>query len=151
MFNQNFHPHSMKKFALTALSTAIYSLTMAVSSVAPTFAQQPVAPVAPAAPATAQPQPIDRLKLTKDQQTKLVKLGQNFMQKKMAVLTPIQKNKLAAAQQQGKAPDLALTTAQQNQLKKLYISALAQQDAILTTEQKQTLQELNKQYAPPQR
>ena len=139
----------MKKFALTALSTAIYSLSMAVFLVAPTFAQQPTA--TPAAPATAQPQPVDRLKLTKDQQAKLVKLGQTFMQKKLAVLTPTQKEKLAAAQQQGKAPDLALTVAQQNQLKTLYLSALAQQDAILTVQQKRTLQELNKQYAPPQR
>ena len=139
----------MKKFALTALSTAICSLSMAVSPVAPTFAQQPA--VAPAAPTTPQPQPVDRLKLTKDQQAKLVKLGQTFMPKKMAVLTPSQKEKLAAAQQQGKAPDLALTAAQQNQLKTLYASALAQQDAILTPEQKRTLQELNKQYAPPQR
>jgi Spy/CpxP family protein refolding chaperone len=139
----------MKKFALTALSTAIYSLTMAISSVVPTFAQQPS--VAPAAPTTAQPQPVDRLKLTKDQQAKLVKLGQTFMQQRMAVLTPVQKQKLAVAQQQGKAPDLALTVAQQNQLKTLYASALAQQDAILTADQKRTLQELNKQYAPPQR
>jgi Spy/CpxP family protein refolding chaperone len=138
----------MKKFAVTALSSAICSLSIAVSLVAPTFAQQPT--VAPAAPATAQPQPVDRLKLTKDQQAKLVKLGQTFMQKKMAVLTPSQKEKLAAAQKQGKAPDLALTVAQQNQLKTLYASALAQQDAILTVEQKRTLQELNKQYAPPQ-
>ena len=139
----------MKKFALTALSTAICSLSMAVSPVAPTFAQQPA--VAPAAPTTPQPQPVDRLKLTKDQQAKLVKLGQTFMQKKMAVLTPSQKEKLAAAQQQGKAPDLGLTAAQENQLKTLYISAIAKQDAILTPEQKRTLQELNKQYAPPQR
>ena len=139
----------MKKFALTALSTAICSLSMAVSIAAPTFAQQPT--VTPAAPATAQPPAVDRLKLTKDQQAKLVKLGQTFMQKKMAVLTPSQKEKLAVAKQQGKAPDLALTADQQNQLKTLYASALAQQDAILTPEQKRTLQELNKQYAPPQR
>ncbi len=155
----------MKKLTLTAVSTAICSLSIAASVVAPGFAQQPTTatpaskttptttpttPASKAAPANTntQSQPIDQLKLTKEQQAKLVKLQQTVMQKKIAVLTPSQKEQVRLAAQQGKSPTLTLTTEQQNQLKAIYTAALAQQDAILTPEQKRKLQEINKQSTP---
>jgi periplasmic protein CpxP/Spy len=149
----------MKKFALTAVSATICSLSLAVGIAAPSFAQQqpsmksPASKTAPATPAGANTQSpsIEQLKLTKDQQAKLVKLQQTVMQKKIAVLTPSQKEQVRVAMQQGKSPNLTLTTDQQNQLKAIQTAAIAQQDAILTPEQKQKLQEINKQYTTPQR
>ena len=96
----------------------------------------------------AQPPSIEELKLTKDQQTKLVKLQQSVMQKKLAVLTPSQKEQVGIAMKQGKSPSLTLTVEQQNQLKAIQIAAIAQQDAILTPEQKQKLLKIKQQYAP---
>jgi periplasmic protein CpxP/Spy len=143
----------MKKFTLTAVSTAICSLSIAVTiAVAPSFAQS-----SPAAPATnktapadnnAQAQQIEQLKLTKEQQLKLAKLQQTFMQKKIAVLTPTQKEQVRVAIQQGKTPNLTLTAEQQSQLKAIYTATLAQQDAILTPEQKRKLQQLQTQSNP---
>ena len=70
------------------------------------------------------------------------------MKKKIAVLTPTQKQQVQVAMQQGKSPNLTLTPTQQSQLKAIQTAAIAQQDAILTSEQKLKLQEINKQYAP---
>lgn len=155
----------MRKLTLTA-STAILALSIAATVAAPSFAQQPTTttpPATKAAPATAPapagttapagtnaPPSIEELKLTKDQQTKLVKLQQSVMQKKLAVLTPSQKEQVGIAMKQGKSPSLTLTVEQQNQLKAIQIAAIAQQDAILTSEQKQKLLKINQQY-PPQR
>jgi Spy/CpxP family protein refolding chaperone len=136
----------MKKLVLTALTTAICSLPMAAAFVLPSIAQQPT--VAPAASTNPQAQLIEHLKITKDQQIKLLKLEQTVRQKNIAVLTPIQKQQLRAANQQGKPPSFTLTTKQQTKLNEIFIAALAQQDAILTPEQKQKLQELSKQYTP---
>jgi Spy/CpxP family protein refolding chaperone len=165
----------MKKLNLTALSTAICSLSIAVSVAAPSFAQpqpgtmttpatQPApaganppttpgtaAPATKTAPAGTSPQAqpiVEQLKLTKEQQAKLAKLERTVTQKQMSVLTPTQKEQA----QQGKAANITLTVDQQNQLKAIVTAALAQRDAILTPEQKQKLQEMNKQFAPqPQR
>jgi Spy/CpxP family protein refolding chaperone len=94
----------------------------------------------------------EQLKLTKEQQAKLVTLQKTVMQKKIAVLTPAQKEQVRVAMQQRKSPNLTLTVDQQNQLKAIQTAALAQQDAILTPEQKQKIQQMNKQSAPqPQR
>jgi Spy/CpxP family protein refolding chaperone len=146
----------MKKFTLTALSTTICAL--AATFAAPSFAQQPSTTPAPkttpaAAPAgtNTQQQLIEQLKLTKDQQLKLAKLKQTVILKNIAVLTPTQKKQLELAQQQGKSPTLTLTVEQQNQLKAIQAAALIQQDAILTPEQKLKVQEMNKQYAVPQK
>jgi Spy/CpxP family protein refolding chaperone len=140
----------MKKFTLTALTTAICSLSIAVSLVAPSVAQQPtVAPAATPAPGTnPQAQLIEQLKITKDQQDKLAKLELSVRQKNIAVLTPSQKEQLIAAKKEGKRPNFTLTDEQQKKLKAIYIAALAQQETILTPEQKQKLQNFNKQYAP---
>lgn len=140
----------MKKLTLAALTTALCSLSLAAIHVAPSVAQQqPAVAPAPASAATnPQVQLIEQLKLTKEQQAKLAKLEQSFIQKKTAVLTPTQKEQVLLAMQQGKNPSLTLTNTQKSQLKAIYTSALAEQAAILTTEQKQKLQELNKQYAP---
>ena len=146
----------MKKLTLTAVSTAILSLSIVATVATPSFAQQkpttttsPAGKVAPAPAGTnAQPPSIEELKLTKEQQTKLVKLQQSVMQKKLAVLTPSQKEQVGIAMKQGKSPSLTLTLDQQNQLKAIQIAAIAQQDAILTPEQKLKLQKINQQYAP---
>jgi periplasmic protein CpxP/Spy len=140
----------MKKFTLTALTTAICSLSIAVSLVAPSIAQQPtVAPAAtPATGTNPQAQLIEQLKITKDQQAKLAKLELAVRQKNIAVLTPSQKEQLIAANKEGKPPSFTLTDEQQKKLKAIYISALAQQEAILTPAQKQKLQDFNRQYAP---
>jgi Spy/CpxP family protein refolding chaperone len=138
----------MKKFTLTALTTALCSLSIAVSLVAPSVAQQPtVAPAATPAPGT-NPQVIEQLKITKDQQDKLAKLELSVRQKNIAVLTPSQKEQLIVAKKEGKRPNFTLTDEQQKKLKAIYIAALAQQETILTPEQKQKLQNFNKQYAP---
>ena len=151
----------MRKLTLTA-STAILALSIAATVAAPSFAQQPTTTTPPATKAAPAPAPapapagtnappsIEELKLTKDQQTKLVKLQQSVMQKKLAVLTPSQKEQVGIAMKQGKSPSLTLTVEQQNQLKAIQIAAIAQQDAILTPEQKQKLLKINQQY-PPQR
>ena len=84
----------MKKLTLTAVSTAILSLSIAATVATPSFAQQkpttttsPAGKVAPAPAGTnAQPPSIDELKLTKEQQTKLVKLQETVMQKRISVL-----------------------------------------------------------------
>ncbi len=152
----------MKKITLTALSTVACALSIAATLAAPSFAQQqptktPTTKTAPAStPATTTPaaggnsqsQAIEQLKLTKEQQTKLLELQQSVMQKKIAVLTPAQKEQLKQAVKQGKSPSLTLTPAQQTQLQAIQTAALAQQDAILTPEQKTKLQEMNKQAAP---
>jgi Spy/CpxP family protein refolding chaperone len=140
----------MKKFTLTALTTALCSLSIAVSLVAPSVAQQPtVAPAATPAPGTnPQAQLIEQLKITKDQQDKLAKLELSVRQKNIAVLTPSQKEQLIVAKKEGKRPNFTLTDEQQKKLKAIYIAALAQQETILTPEQKQKLQNFNKQYAP---
>jgi periplasmic protein CpxP/Spy len=140
----------MKKFALTALTTAICSVSIAVSLVAPSVAQQPtVAPAAkPAAGTNPQAQLIEQLKITKEQQTKLAKLELSVRQKNIAVLTPSQKEQLIAAKKEGKPPSFTLTDEQQKKLKAIYLAALAQQEAILTPVQKQKLQDFNRQYAP---
>ena len=150
----------MKNFTLTAVSTAICA-SLTVSVAAPSFAQQTPTTNAPATttPATktapagnnAQPPSIEQLKLTKDQQSKLVELQKSVMKKKIAVLTPTQRQEVQMAMQQGKSPNLTLTPAQQSQLKAIQTAAIAQQDAILTKDQKLKLQEINKQYAPQQR
>lgn len=155
MFNLDFHPHPMKKFTLTAVSTVICSLSLAVSLAAPSFAQQtptktPTTKTAPGG-TNAQPPTIEQLKLTKEQQSKLIDLQKSVMKKKIAVLTPSQRQEVQAAQQQGKAPNLTLTPAQESQLKAIQTAAIAQQNAILTPEQKLKLQEINKQSATPQR
>ncbi|WP_309739355.1 MULTISPECIES: hypothetical protein [unclassified Chamaesiphon] len=142
----------MKNFTLTAVSTAICA-SLTVSVAAPSFAQQTPTTTAPAtktAPAgnNGQPPSIEQLKLTKEQQTKLIELRQSVMKKQIAVLTPAQVKQVEAARKQGQAPNLTLTPAQQSQLKAIQTAAIAQQDAILTKEQKQKLQEINKQYAP---
>jgi periplasmic protein CpxP/Spy len=156
MLNLDFHPNPMKKFTLTTVSTAICALSLTASIVAPSFAQQTPTTTTPAtktAPAgnNAQPPSIEQLKLTKEQQAKLVELQKSVMKKKIAVLTPTQRQQVQAAMQQGKSPNLTLTPAQQSQLKAIQTAAIAQQDAILTAEQKQKLQEINKQSATPQR
>ena len=146
----------MKKLTLTAVSTAILSLSIAANVATPSFAQQkpttttsPAGKVAPAPAGTnAQPPSIDELKLTKEQQTKLVKLQETVMQKRISVLTPSQQEQVRLAVKEGKSPSLTLTVDQQNQLKAIQTAAIAQQDAILTPAQKQKLQEINKQYAP---
>ncbi len=149
---------SMKKFTLTALTTALCSLSIVTTSVVPTVAQQPVvAPkTAPSGTPTAAPTPannpqaqlIEQLKITKDQQIKLEKVTQTFRQKYIAVFTPSQKEQLKIAYQQGKQPGFKLTTEQENKLKAIFTTASAQRDAILTPEQKLKVQEFNKQYAP---
>lgn len=143
----------MNKLTLAAVTTALCSLSLVATHVTPSIAQQqPAVAPAPASAATnPQAQLIEQLKLTKEQQAKLAKLEQSFIQKKTAVLTPTQKEQVLLAMQQGKNPSLTLTTNQKSQLKAIYTSALAEQAAILTTEQKRKLQELNKQYAPKQR
>ena len=152
----------MKKLTLTALTTALCSLSIASVHVVPTVAQQPtVAPATaptgtPGAAPTATPTPatnpqaqlIEQLKITKEQQVKLAKLELSVRQKNIAVLTPSQKEQLIAAKKEGKPPSFTLTDEQQKKLKAIYISALGQQEAILTPTQKQKLQEFNKQYAP---
>ncbi len=148
----------MKKLTLTALTTALCSLSIVSTHVVSTVAQQPsVAPAAtPAAAPTTTPTPannpqaklIEQLKLTKDQQLKLEKVTQNFRQKYIAVFTPSQKEQLRTAMQQGKQPGFTLTTDQETQLKSIFASASAQRDAIFTPEQKRKVQEFNKQYAP---
>ncbi|WP_310483035.1 hypothetical protein [Chamaesiphon sp. VAR_48_metabat_403] len=150
----------MKKITLTALSTVVCSLSIASCLAAPSVAQQqptktPTTKTAPATtPATtptgasSQSQAVEQLKLTKEQQTKLLELQQSVMQKKIAVLTLAQKEQLKLAVKQGKSPSLTLTPAQQTQLQAIQTAALAQQDAILTPEQKTKLQEMNKQAAP---
>jgi Spy/CpxP family protein refolding chaperone len=152
----------MKKFTLTALTTALCSLSIVSTHVVPTVAQQPtVAPAtAPtAAPTTApaaspapannpQAQLIEQLKLTKDQQIKLEKVTQDFRQKYIAVFTPSQKEQLRIAMQQGKQPGFTLTSDQETKLKSIFASASAKRDAIFTPEQKRKVQEFNKQYAP---
>jgi periplasmic protein CpxP/Spy len=159
----------MKKLTLTALTTALCSLSIVSAHIFPTVAQQPtVAPAtAPtAAPTTTTPtttpaasptpaknpqaQLIEQLKLTKDQQLKLEKVTQNFRQKYIAVFTPSQKEQLRTAMQQGKQPGFTLTTDQETKLKSIFASASAQRDAIFTPEQKRKVQEFNKQYAPKQ-
>ena len=140
----------MKKFTLTALTTALCSLSIAVSFVAPSVAQQPtVAPAkTPAAGTNPQAKLMEQLKITKDQQDKLAKLELNVRQKNIAVLTPSQKEQLVAANKEGKRPSFTFTDDQQKKLKAIYISALEQQETILTPEQKQKLKDFNKQYAP---
>jgi Spy/CpxP family protein refolding chaperone len=151
----------MKKLTLTALSTALCSLSFVAISIAPSFAQATKTPVAPktAAPATApattnssnsQAQAVEQLKLTKDQQAKLVKLQQTVMQKKIAVLNPTQKQQLQQAMKEGKNPSLTLTPDQQTQLKAIQSAAIAEQNKILTPEQQAKLQEMNKQNSVPQ-
>lgn len=146
----------MKKLTLTAVSTAILSLSIASTVAAPSFAQpkpttttSPAGKVAPAPAGTnAQPPSIDELKLTKEQQNKLVKLQETVMQKRISVLTPSQQEQVRLAVKEGKSPSLTLTLDQQKQLKAIQTAAIAQQQAILTPEQNQKLQEINKQYAP---
>jgi periplasmic protein CpxP/Spy len=162
----------MKKLTLTALTTALCSLSIVSAHVVSAVAQQPtVTPAAAptnapaAAPTTAptttppasrppinnpQAQLIEQLKLTKDQQIKLEKVTQNFRQKYIAVFTPSQKEQLRTAMQQGKQPGFTLTTDQEAKLKSIFATASAQRDAIFTPEQKRKVQEFNKQYAPKQ-
>ncbi len=156
MFNLDFHSHPMKKLTLTAVSTVICSLSIAVSQATPSFAQQTPAKTPATKPApggtNAQPPTIEQqLKLTKEQQTKLVDLQKSVMKKRIAVLTPIQRQEVQSAMQQGKAPNLTLTSAQEGQLKAIQTAAIAQQNAILTPEQKLKLQAINKQLATPRR
>jgi Spy/CpxP family protein refolding chaperone len=141
----------MKKLVLTALTTAICSLSIAASLVTPSIAQPSAAPAPAATPAARtnpQAQLIEQLKITKEQQLKLAKLEQSVRQQNIAVLTPSQKEQLIAANKQGKPPSFTLTPEQQTKLRAIYVAAIAKQDAILTTEQKRQLQELNQQYAP---
>lgn len=150
----------MKKLTLTALTTALCSISIVSTHVASAIAQQPA--VAPAASSTATPpaarppvnnpqaQLIEQLKLTKDQQLKLEKVTQNFRQKYIAVFTPSQKEQLRIAMQQGKQPGFTLTTEQETKLKSIFADASAKRDAIFTPEQKRKVQEFNKQYAPKQ-
>jgi periplasmic protein CpxP/Spy len=154
----------MKKLTLTALTTALCSLSIVSAHVVSAVAQQPT--VAPAAAPTTAPtttppasrpptnnpqaQLIEQLKLTKDQQLKLEKVTQNFRQKYIEVFTPSQKEQLRTAMQQGKQPGFTLTTDQETRLKSIFASASAQRDAIFTPEQKRKVQEFNKQYAPKQ-
>jgi Spy/CpxP family protein refolding chaperone len=148
----------MKKLTLTALSTALCSLSFVAISIAPSFAQATKTPVAPktTAPATTnsssnpQAQAVEQLKLTKDQQAKLVKLQQTVMQKKIAVLNPTQKQQLQQAMKEGKNPSLTLSPEQQTQLKAIQSAAIAEQNKILTPEQQAKLQEMNKQNSVPQ-
>jgi Spy/CpxP family protein refolding chaperone len=148
----------MKKLTLTALSTALCSLSFVALSIAPSFAQATKTPVAPkTAPAPTntpttnssnpQAQAVEQLKLTKDQQAKLMKLKQSVAQKQIAVLNPSQKQQL----QQGQNPSSTLTPEQKNQLKAIQTAAIAEQNKILTPEQQAKLQEMNKQNAVPQR
>jgi Spy/CpxP family protein refolding chaperone len=154
----------MKKLTLTALTTALCSLSIVSAHVVSAVAQQPTVTPA-AAPTTAptatppasrppinnpQAQLIEQLKLTKDQQIKLEKVTQNFRQKYIAVFTPSQKEQLRTAMQQGKQPGFTLTTDQEAKLKSIFATASAQRDAIFTPEQKRKVQEFNKQYAPKQ-
>jgi Spy/CpxP family protein refolding chaperone len=154
----------MKKFNLTALSVAICGVSIVATATAPSLAQQSTttppattktAPATTSTPSSngtnPQAQAIEQLKLTKDQQAKLVKLQQTVMQQKIAVLTPSQKEQVQLAMKQGKTPNLTLTADQQTQLKAIQAAAIAQQDAILTPEQKLKLQEINKQYTAPQK
>jgi periplasmic protein CpxP/Spy len=140
----------MKKLSLNAITAAICSLSIAVSFVSPSVAQQPtVAPAAAPAPANnPQAKLIEQLKITKDQQVKLDKLEQTFRQKYIAIFTPSQKEQLRLAYQQGKPPGFTLTTEQETKLKAVFVSVSQQRDAIFTPEQKQKLQEFSKQYAP---
>jgi Spy/CpxP family protein refolding chaperone len=150
----------MKKLTLTAISTALCSLSFVAISIAPSFAQATKTPVTPktTAPAPAstnsssnsQAQAVEQLKLTKDQQAKLVKLQQTVMQKKIAVLNPTQKQQLQQAMKEGKNPSLTLTPEQQTQLKAIQSAAIAEQNKILTPEQQSKLQEMNKQNSVPQ-
>ena len=138
----------MKKLVLTALTTAICSLSIAAALVSPSIAQPAKPAAAPTAGANPQAQLIEQLKITKEQQLKLAKLEQSVRKKNIAVLTPSQQEQLIAANKQGKAPNFTLTTEQQTKLKAIYVSAITEQNAILTPAQKRKIQELQKQYAP---
>jgi hypothetical protein len=160
----------MKNFTLTAALTAICTLSMVATVVNPSFAQSstktPATKTAPTAttPATktaptantnnaqaqAQAQAIEQLKLTKEQQEKLVKLQQTVLQKKIAVLNPAQKQQLQQAMKEGKNPNFTFTADQQTKLKAIQADAIAQQNAILTPEQQQKLIQINKQFSTPQ-
>jgi periplasmic protein CpxP/Spy len=146
----------MQKITLTAISAAICSLSIAISTIAPGVAQQPAttpktAPTAAPAPANnPQAQLIEQLKITKDQKIKLDKLEQNFRQKYIAIFTPSQKEQLKIAYQQGKPPGFTLSPDQETKLKAVFVSVAAERDAIFTPEQKRKLQEFNKKYAPKQ-
>jgi periplasmic protein CpxP/Spy len=139
---------SMKKFTLTAVSTAICALSIAATAIAPSFAQQQ--PTGKAAPAlnNDRAQTIEQLKLSNEQKTKLAQLEQSTRQKMIGILTPKQKEQVRLDVQQGKSSKLTLTLDQQNQLRAIQTSVLAQRDAILTPEQKQKLQQLTKQNTP---
>ncbi|PSB40401.1 hypothetical protein [Chamaesiphon polymorphus] len=154
----------MKNFTLTAALTAICSLSMVATIVTPSFAQSPTkTPATKTAPATttpattapanannAQAQAIEQLKLTKDQQEKLVKLQQTVLQKQIAVLNPTQKQQLQQAMKEGKRTNFTFTADQQTKLKAIQAEAVAQQNAILTPEQQQKLIQINKQFSTPQ-
>jgi V8-like Glu-specific endopeptidase len=88
---------------------------------------------------------IDRLKLTQEQVAELVELQRTVLRRKIAVLTPSQKELLQVATQQGRTPNLMLTQTQQKQLQAIHSDGLTQQGNILTSEQMQKLQEMNKQ------
>jgi Spy/CpxP family protein refolding chaperone len=146
----------MKKLTLTALSTVLGTLSIAALSIAPSFAQATKTPASTqTAPTpstntkTSQDPAVEQLKLTKDQQTKLVKLQQTVMEKKVAVLNPTQKQQLQQALQQGQNPSFTLTADQQSQLKVIEASAITEQNKILTPEQQSKLQEMKKKNSLP--
>jgi Spy/CpxP family protein refolding chaperone len=150
-FVENFHPNPMKKITLTALTAALCSISLIGAIAAASFAQQSTKTPATSNGNVSQEQAIEQLKLTKDQQAKLVKLRQTVMEQQISVLTPSQKEQLRLARQQGKSPDLTLTADQQTQLKAIQSAAIAKQNTILTPEQQKKLQEMNKQNAAPQK
>jgi Spy/CpxP family protein refolding chaperone len=146
----------MKKLTLTALSTVVGTLSIAALSIAPSFAQTTKTPASTQTDPTpstntktSQDRVVEELKLTKDQQTKLVKLQQTVMEKKVAVLNPTQKQQLQQALQQGKNPNLKLTADQQNQIVAIESSAITEQNKILTPEQQSKLQEMKKKNSLP--
>jgi Spy/CpxP family protein refolding chaperone len=168
----------MQKITLTAVSAAICSASILATTAVPGFTQQPtVAPPTKTAPMeqgitppaktapmergitppskadpaqrNTSPSPMaEQIKLSGEQQTKLVKLNRATSKKMNAVLTVAQKEQVKLALKQGKPPTISLTADQEVKVKEIQVSYLTQQDAILTPEQRQKVQQMRSQSTP---
>ncbi len=168
----------MQKITLTAVSAAICSVSILAATAVPGFAQSPigappaktapmeqgvtppaktapieqgVTPPAKAEPAqrNTSPAPMaEQIKLSGEQQTKLVKLNRATSKKMNAVLTTAQKEQVQLALKQGKPPTISLTADQEVKVKEIQVSYITQQDAILTPEQRQQVRQMRSQSTP---
>lgn len=142
----NFTLNRVSNITLLPFLAGAVSLSLAVATVLPAFAQANT----PAPTESSELRKQNMLNLTPEQREKMQQIKQSSREQIDNILTAEQKAQLETAKQNGENPrqtfkSLNLTAEQRSQMKEIKRSSKEQMDAILTPEQRQQMQQYKQQ------